>query len=87
MLVISRARQTGLFAYQQLYLEYLERFSKPMPKPKPVRFRGTGHTVIIIDDVQAHLRSARRRQAAGAARCWRPVLHAASARTRLHGAP
>ncbi len=86
MLVISCARQTGLFAYQQLYLEYLERFSKPMPKPTPVRFGGKGHTVIIIDDVQAHLRSERRRQAADAARRWRPALRAASARTRLHGA-
>lgn len=74
MLVVSRARQTGLFAYQQLWLEAMDIYGKP----KSMRIRGKGFTFVVIDDVQAHFRHPGRRLAASAARRCRPALRRAA---------
>ena len=74
MLVVSRARQIGLTAYQQLWLEAMDLYSKP----KPMRIRGKGFSVVVIDDVQAHFRHPGRRLAASAARRCRPALRRAA---------
>ena len=78
MLLVSRARQIGLTANQQLWLEAMDLYGKPTPKPKPMRIRGKGFTFVVIDDVQAHFRHPGRRLAASAARRCRPALRRAA---------
>ena len=77
MLVISRARQTGLFEYQRLWLEAIERYGTPK-----LKFSGKGFTAVVFDDVQAHFRHPGRRLAASAARRCRPALRRAAALLR-----
>ncbi|WP_146749193.1 hypothetical protein [Paracidovorax anthurii] len=69
MLVISRARRIGLSEYQHLWLEAMEHYSQPQ----------RAGTVIILDEF---IKSDRRRVAAHAARCCRPMLHRVSALVR-----
>ena len=75
MLVISRPHRIGLLAYQRLWLEAMELYSKPL------RIRGKGFTAIVFDDVEMRPHAARRRTAANAARRLRPALRKAAART------
>lgn len=72
MLVISGARQSGLFEYQRLWLEYMELYSKP---------RRAG-AVIILDDIEVFGRREHRRKAARAAQHCRPALRRAAALVR-----